>query len=331
MPSISIPQLSTLLVRAAVHGAIMGYSILMKGYGSKIPLISKGGVDSFTSLDRELEKQARDFLMSETGIPCFGEEDGGSKDSEWLWILDKIDGTPNWHAGVPLFGSAVALAYKDTPRLNAIMLPAIGELYLAVAGAGCQRFDIQQILKSISPGLCAFGIDPMHNPRMVGKFETALSEACLREWERKGECHNSQYIKTTSETDPKKLIIAADISYEARARKLSKVAGYCQEVFYSPMYGSASYSMCAVASGKLGGYFISGVDINDLFPGVLLVAEAGGVVLDIHGKPLNRKSTSLISAANQSVHSFMLERIVSAKDYLSMPYFIDPIVVPQDP
>ncbi|MBI4093831.1 inositol monophosphatase [Candidatus Kaiserbacteria bacterium] len=57
-------------------------------------------------------------------------------DSEYVWIIDPIDGTRNFATHVPLFGTMVALAHKGDVMLAAIDMPATNEFFFARAGKG---------------------------------------------------------------------------------------------------------------------------------------------------------------------------------------------------
>ncbi|OGG80590.1 hypothetical protein A3A39_01410 [Candidatus Kaiserbacteria bacterium RIFCSPLOWO2_01_FULL_54_13] len=65
------------------------------------------------------------------------EESGSTKEgSEYLWIIDPIDGTLNFVSGVPMFGVMICLAHRGKVVLSAINLPATKELFFAKAGGG---------------------------------------------------------------------------------------------------------------------------------------------------------------------------------------------------
>lgn len=65
-------------------------------------------------------------------------EESGKKisDSDYVWIIDPIDGTMNFSTSVPLFGVMVALAHQDRVILSAIYLPMSDELFYAEEGKG---------------------------------------------------------------------------------------------------------------------------------------------------------------------------------------------------
>ncbi|HEY4514400.1 MAG TPA: inositol monophosphatase [Candidatus Paceibacterota bacterium] len=65
------------------------------------------------------------------------EESGRNEsDSDYLWIVDPIDGTMNFSMDVPLFGVMAALVHKKRVILSAIYLPMTKELFFAKEGDG---------------------------------------------------------------------------------------------------------------------------------------------------------------------------------------------------
>ena len=67
--------------------------------------VRKKGNDFATEVDLAIERQVVDALTSATGIDVHGEEFGGADvDSPLVWVLDPIDGTFNYAAGLPTGG-----------------------------------------------------------------------------------------------------------------------------------------------------------------------------------------------------------------------------------
>ncbi len=58
------------------------------------------------------------------------------KNSDYLWIIDPLDGTNNFAMGNPLWGVSVALAYKKELVLGVINLPFMKDLFWAQVGQG---------------------------------------------------------------------------------------------------------------------------------------------------------------------------------------------------
>lgn len=65
------------------------------------------------------------------------EEFGKNKNkSDYLWIIDPIDGTTNFSMHNPLWSISVALAYKGKIILGVIYAPILNELFVAEKGMG---------------------------------------------------------------------------------------------------------------------------------------------------------------------------------------------------
>jgi len=70
------------------------------------------------------------------------EEAGDSgKQSDYLWVVDPLDGTTNFSIHDPLFAVSLGLFYKQESYLGLIYAPFLGEFYLAVAGQGSWRYS----------------------------------------------------------------------------------------------------------------------------------------------------------------------------------------------
>lgn len=60
-----------------------------------------------------------------------GEEYGGDRpDAEFVWVLDPIDGTRAFIAGLPLWTTLIGLRHAGRPTIGAIAQPYLGEVFL---------------------------------------------------------------------------------------------------------------------------------------------------------------------------------------------------------
>lgn len=67
------------------------------------------------------------------------EESGlNKKTSDYLWIVDPLDGTTNFYYKNPLFATSMALVYQGEIQFSVIWAPTIKELYLAEKGRGAR-------------------------------------------------------------------------------------------------------------------------------------------------------------------------------------------------
>lgn len=94
-----------------------------------------------TDIDKLVERTIRDEI--EKAYPdhnIIGEEFGTKTGkSELTWIIDPIDGTRQFAAGLPNFGILIALCVGDNPELGIICQPEIGDIYLGIENVGCWR------------------------------------------------------------------------------------------------------------------------------------------------------------------------------------------------
>ena len=97
------------------------------------------------------------------GHSIIAEESGWSRrSSEFTWVIDPLDGTSNFVAGVPWFGVQLGVLKDSTPIFAAMYLPIEKTLYYAEAGRGayCNRQPLA-VTRETDPRkvLCAFGFD----------------------------------------------------------------------------------------------------------------------------------------------------------------------------
>jgi myo-inositol-1(or 4)-monophosphatase len=93
-----------------------------------------------TVADREAERLIRRRIEARyPNHAVLGEEFGatGNSDSEYLWILDPIDGTESFVRGVPLYGVLLGLQIDGVCEVGAAYFPALDEMVCAATGEGC--------------------------------------------------------------------------------------------------------------------------------------------------------------------------------------------------
>lgn len=91
-----------------------------------------GAFDPVTQADREAEAAIRRLIAArypDHGV--IGEEYGDDRpDAEHVWVLDPIDGTRAFIAGLPLWTNLVALRSEGRPAVGAIGQPCLDEIFL---------------------------------------------------------------------------------------------------------------------------------------------------------------------------------------------------------
>lgn len=101
--------------------------------------------DVVTAMDRAAEDLLVDRLLGarpDDGL--LGEEGSAREGTSGLrWVIDPLDGTVNYLYGLPQWGVAVLAEHTatGTPLVGVVVVPVLGETYVAVAGRGATRLD----------------------------------------------------------------------------------------------------------------------------------------------------------------------------------------------
>ena len=103
-----------------------------------------------TLADKKAEEIIRDSIMRkfpEHGI--IGEEFGNYKeDSDYVWILDPIDGTKSFICGAVTFGTLISLTHKKKPVLGAFYQPVLDQFLIGnneIAKLNGEKVRVSQI------------------------------------------------------------------------------------------------------------------------------------------------------------------------------------------
>jgi myo-inositol-1(or 4)-monophosphatase len=96
-----------------------------------------GKFDPVTAADRAAEQAMRTMIrrtFPEHGI--IGEEFGSDRaDAEYVWVLDPIDGTKSFIAGMPVWGTLIALTRMGEPVFGTMHQPFTRETFSGDGGA----------------------------------------------------------------------------------------------------------------------------------------------------------------------------------------------------
>ena len=144
----------------------------------------KGIADYVTSVDREAEATVLGRIA--TSFPdhaVLAEESAAPEpdSSEWLWIVDPLDGTTNFLHGFPMFAASVAVAHRGTLVAGAVVSSATGEEWTAAAGLGATMNGqpiVVSTLASLRHALVGTGF-PFKKPALLSEYLVQL-EAVLR-------------------------------------------------------------------------------------------------------------------------------------------------------
>lgn len=104
----------------------------------KREIMQKSLADFVTDADLAVEELIVQRISAEFPDHDFLTEERLSKDSgsKYVWVIDPIDGTVNYVAGIPIFCVSVALVVEQQSRIGVIYDPLRDELFVARFGCG---------------------------------------------------------------------------------------------------------------------------------------------------------------------------------------------------
>lgn len=145
------------------------------------------------------------------------DEEAGVVDnqSDFTWVIDPIDGTSNFSAGLPHYGLMMGLLHKGEPIAGGIALPAFNEVYVGEKGEGVllnsETFTIEYS-KALKDSLLSYGLDGKIDKREQVHEEMRLVEELVQS------CRN---IRSSNSAYDFAIVIAG--KYAAYLNKSSKI------------------------------------------------------------------------------------------------------------
>jgi myo-inositol-1(or 4)-monophosphatase len=98
-----------------------------------------------TQADKESERTIIDFIKKKYPSHGILAEESGSQsiNSDYLWVIDPLDGTSNFAHGLPIFSVSIGLQFKEEIIMGVIYDIMRDKLYYAEKGSGAFRDNIK--------------------------------------------------------------------------------------------------------------------------------------------------------------------------------------------
>lgn len=129
------------ILEVAAQAAREAGELLMENLGRVQSITTKEDNSHVTEVDQASERMIRTRISE--AFPdhaVLGEEEGGSVEgAEYVWVVDPLDGTHNYIAGIPLFGVSIGVIVEGAFAFGAVCMPFQDELYLAESGYGATK------------------------------------------------------------------------------------------------------------------------------------------------------------------------------------------------
>jgi myo-inositol-1(or 4)-monophosphatase len=189
--------------------------------------------------------------------------------SDYIWIIDPLDGTTNFSRDLPLFAVSIGIFKKKETQSSknfeyiagelvtgVVYAPRLNELFYAEKGKGAflndKKIQVSDV-KKIETSLTVTGFPPTHKERNLPYFNSMV--------------HKSRAV-----------------------RRL----------------GAASLDLCYIAAGRFDGFWEFGLKPWDIAAGSLIITEAGGTISDTNGNTPDLFGEDIL-ATNGKIHHEMVD------------------------
>lgn len=241
-------------------------NIAREGFRKNMQIETKGSLTNLvTEYDKKSEAAIINFIKKEFPSHSILAEESGAqeKSSEFIWVIDPIDGTTNYAHGLPIFSVSIGVQ-KNNETIYGVV------------------YDVMRdALYSVEKGGGAF-------------------------------C-NDRKLSVSTNDDLRKSVLVTGFPYNVHDNPdnaFERFAAFLKVARAIRRLGSAALDMCYVAEGVFDGFWEVSLNPWDMAAGKLLIEEAGGIVTDFNGNPMNIFSKQIL-ASNTHVHSSMLKILQS--------------------
>jgi myo-inositol-1(or 4)-monophosphatase len=279
------PDLATELALAVATAEAAG-AILLDAFGRPSVERRKGRHDVVTELDLASERLIMDNLAAafpEDGR--LGEETGWSKrppggGSGRTWIVDPLDGTINYAAGLPIWCVSIAIAIGPTVVLGVIRDAVHDATFWAIRGGGAWRLP--------GGGAAAWRLTGGGAAALTGGAagQTAGGAAGPDVRGRASPLAGGEPLTVRRLRRSADAVVSTDPGAEADPVADARIRAIRPQVRAIRVPGSIAWSLTALASGRLDGVLqVRGLQAVDVAAAGLIASEAGARVTAADGGP----------------------------------------------
>jgi myo-inositol-1(or 4)-monophosphatase len=143
------------LLNIAIRAARRAGEIIIRGMNRlhKLDVREKGQNDFVSEIDLAAERDIIETIHRHyPDHAILGEESGASGDSEFVWVIDPLDGTTNYLHGFPQFAVSIGVQRRGRMEHGVVYDPLRQELFTTSRGEGAQ-LDGRRIRVSTQLGL----------------------------------------------------------------------------------------------------------------------------------------------------------------------------------
>ena len=156
------------ILDVAVEASLAASDIIMEAaHNPQIERVKKSGSDLVTHTDLASERIIKSFIIKNYPKHNILAEESEHKDnsSDYLWVIDPLDGTTNFVHGYPSYSVSIGVYYKNYPIVGVVLEMPHVKLYTAITkkGAWCEGNKIKTSkTKTLKDSLLVTGFGYQH-------------------------------------------------------------------------------------------------------------------------------------------------------------------------
>lgn len=126
------------LLSVATKAAVAAMEIHRRNLAFQPRISLKELLDIVTNVDVEAEEAIRAVVLGAFPNHTFMSEESSTQtgDDEYRWVIDPLDGTINYTAGIPFYSTSVAVQQNGETLVGVVGSVALDELFIGVRGHG---------------------------------------------------------------------------------------------------------------------------------------------------------------------------------------------------
>jgi myo-inositol-1(or 4)-monophosphatase len=153
---------------------------------------------------------------------------------------------------------------------------------------------------------------------VVGAIYDAASDHLFSAKRGGGSTQDGRELRCTAVSEMARSLLVTGFPYdrgEPLRRQLAILGPMIERAHDLRRDGSAALDCCHVAAGRCDGYWELGLKPWDIAAGIVIIEEAGGVVTNFDGGPIDLSMKSIeVVTANPAIHSILLNDVIHGKN-----------------
>ncbi len=234
------------MLKTAKAAALAAGEIHMQNYGKTLNIDAKLKYDIKLEVDKLSEKAIIEVIRSNYPDHSILAEERGMIDnkSDYLWIIDPLDGTVNFYYGIPYFCTSVACIKVNKER----------------KGLAKNFFEIGE--------------------PVCGAVYASITNELIYAEAGKGAFLNDKKISVSTESDLAECILTTGFGHTQdsfdKMFKNSRIIG--ERARKIRLMGAAAYDISNVACGRFNSFYENAIHTWDIAAAAIIAQEAGAVI-----------------------------------------------------